>query len=362
MTVNLTKIRVGAPDLMLLDAMTTTPVDLGASTGGATLTYNPTYYAPDIDQSTLPVYVARTKEEISFKANVPQVSALLLVAAWSLPTSNKVTTASGTMSTAATCTVTPTGGSATAYDYIVVPFNYNGDHFPAAIGSTAAGVATLSATAYNTIAWATIPAGATGVKIIRLVGGSSQGLVATLQSYNVPGSWVDTGTAATTYTPAGGYASQGSTTFTAATAVDSTATFSVGQWASAVVIAGASIGTTTGATNGTTLGGITWTGGTPSSATPFYVCPASVATPNTDTVSFGGSVYVPGHTLDWAVPKNDNTQNHWLGHLYNVYSSKSIALDYSKTKETGLNTLELTALASLTQTAGSQAGYVTEQR
>jgi hypothetical protein len=295
MTVNLTKIRVGAPDLMIIDAAGSTPVDLGASTGGATLSYAPTYFAPDIDQSTLPVYVARTKEEISFKANIPQVSALLLVTAFSLPGTNKVTTAAGTLGTSPTATlVVNAGGASGAYSYQVVPYTNAGDGVPATATSTAVGPTVLSAVNSITISWASVPAGANGVKIVRTAaqGAQGTGLLAVIPGTQLPGSWTDTGAIApTAYTPSG----------------------------------------------------------------------TAPATPNQDTVSFGGSVYVPGHTIDWAVPKNDNTTNHWLGHLYNVYSGKSIALDYSKTKETALTTLELIALANLAQPQGQQAGYLIEQ-
>jgi hypothetical protein len=294
MTVNLTKIRVGAPDLMILDA-STTYVDLGASTGGATLTYNPTYFEPDIDQSNLPVYVARTKEEISFKANIPQVSALLLVASFSLPTTNKVTTAAGTLGTSPTATlVVNAGGASGAYGYEVIPYTNAGDGVPASPTTTAVGPTVLSSVNSITVSWASVPAGSNGVKIVRTAaqGAQGTGLLVVIPGTQLPGSWTDTGAIApTAYTPAG----------------------------------------------------------------------TAPATPNQDTVSFGGSVYVPGHTLDWAVPKNDNTSNHWLGHLYNVYSSKSIALDYAKAKETSLTTLELKALANLNQPQGQQAGYLVEQ-
>lgn len=360
MAVNSAKIRLGAPDLMILDSATSAPTDLGASSGGAVLAYNATYFPVEIDQTIMAAIAYKTKEEITFSVTLVQSQISTLVAAMSLPTTNATTVASGTMGTGPTCTVTPTGGAAGSYSYMVIPFNYNGDKFAPAITSITTGPTTLSAAAYNTIAWTTVPAGATGVKIVRLAGGAATGLLVTI--YNVtPSSFPDTGVTATAYTPQNGYASLGTTTFSATTAVDSVATFATGQFVGSYVIAGASISSVVTASSGTTLTFASWTGGTPTSATPFYVSmPAAPATPNMATVSFGGNLAVVTHTFDWAVPKNDGTQNHWLGHLYNCYSGKAVSIDYMRTKQTDLSKLELEALANTALPVGFQAGYLTE--
>jgi hypothetical protein len=73
-------------------------------------------------------------------------------------------------------TVTPTGGSATAktYSYTITAINASGNETTASpTGTTAVGYTTLTATAYNALAWTAVP-GATGYKIYRTVvtGGS----------------------------------------------------------------------------------------------------------------------------------------------------------------------------------------------
>ena len=148
MAVNSAKIRLGAPDLMILDSATSAPTDLGASSGGAVLAYNATYFPVEIDQTIMAAIAYKTKEEITFSVTLVQSQISTLVAAMSLPTTNATTVASGTMGTGPTCTVTPTGGAAGSYSYMVIPFNYNGDKFAPAItsittGPTATGRLTL---------------------------------------------------------------------------------------------------------------------------------------------------------------------------------------------------------------------------
>lgn len=292
MAVNAAKIRVGAPDLMMLDATTASPVDIGASTGGAVLQYNATYFPVEIDQTILAATAYKTKEEILFSVTLVQQQASTLVAAMSLQSSVKTTTASGTMAAMTPApTVTNNGTPAsTTYVYDVVPFNYNGDGVPVDSASFTTGPATLTSVNSLTITWTEVPPGATGVKIVRKTGGASQGLIATLFSFAVPGSFIDTGLVATAYVAA----------------------------------------------------------------------TAQPATPNIDMVTFGGDLSVPTHTFDWAVPKNDGTQNHWLGHLYKCYSGKAISIDWMKTKQADLTKFELSCLADTTRAVGAQAGYVAE--
>jgi hypothetical protein len=98
------------------------------------------------------------------------------------------------------CVVTPTGGAAGSQTYEVVAVNESGDTLPPTGTNTAAGPTTLDGTHYNTITWVT-PAGATQLKIIRTVGGATQGIIATVAAWQV--SLVDNGLVATSYTPSG---------------------------------------------------------------------------------------------------------------------------------------------------------------
>lgn len=71
---------------------------------------------------------------------------------------------------APTPTVTPTGGSATAWSYALVAVGPNGTYSAiGTAGSTAAGVATLTASAFNTITWTPV-ADAIGYLVVRTVG------------------------------------------------------------------------------------------------------------------------------------------------------------------------------------------------
>ena len=56
-----------------------------------------------------------------------------------------------------TVTVTPTGGSATSYTYLVVGVDRSGNTTLSSTGTTSTGAATLSAAAFNTLTWATVP-------------------------------------------------------------------------------------------------------------------------------------------------------------------------------------------------------------
>jgi hypothetical protein len=77
-----------------------------------------------------------------------------------------------------TVTVTPTGGSATSYTYAVVARMGPTLKSAAASGSTAAGAATLTSSAYNTVTWTAVT-GATSYDVYRTVGGTNQGKIAT---------------------------------------------------------------------------------------------------------------------------------------------------------------------------------------
>jgi hypothetical protein len=70
---------------------------------------------------------------------------------------------------------------ATAYSYKVVATVTAGHSAASAAGSTATGAATLTGTNYNQLNWAQVSR-ATGYKVYRTVGGSSQGLIATIAS------------------------------------------------------------------------------------------------------------------------------------------------------------------------------------
>jgi hypothetical protein len=98
-----------------------------------------------------------------------------------------------------TPTVTPTGtAGSTSYSYEVVAYNGNGDTLPSTAGTTTTGNATLSGTNYNALSWASAT-GATGYKVLRTVGGSTQGLIANV----VTTTYNDQGATASSYTPVG---------------------------------------------------------------------------------------------------------------------------------------------------------------
>ncbi|MBA3823291.1 MAG: hypothetical protein H0X24_05195 [Ktedonobacterales bacterium] len=83
-------------------------------------------------------------------------------------------------------------------------------------------------------------------------------------------------------------------------------------------------------------------------------------TPNTDTLKFGGQVYVPISTFDATIPKNDNTTNNLLLHLNKIFSAKGAPLNFARDKDTEYK-VTLQALADTTQAAGQQLGYLVEQ-
>lgn len=94
MAANALKIRLGACDTMTLFGT----IDLGASVGGAELTYSPDTFLVEIDQAIQPVKSFHVKEEITFACALAQYQMNLVAASFSLAAS-AVTTASGTPNT-----------------------------------------------------------------------------------------------------------------------------------------------------------------------------------------------------------------------------------------------------------------------
>jgi hypothetical protein len=98
-------------------------------------------------------------------------------------------------STPTSVTVTPTGGSATAYSYKVAAVSANGTVSPlSTAGSTAAGAATLTTSAYNTITWTTA-GDAVGFYIVRSASSGTPASTGTIGYVNSGSatSFVDTG-------------------------------------------------------------------------------------------------------------------------------------------------------------------------
>lgn len=293
MAVNTLKIRLGAADQQTLYAGTTNALDLGASVGGVELNYNPTIFQVEIDQSPMPVAAFRVKEEVSYDVALVQIQMALFAASIGYGSSSS----SGVTTTATGSLVAPTGGAATpvgtpastTYTYTWVAFCSTGDSIPGTPITTATGPVTLGAVNYVSITPPTAVPGAVGYKLVRTVGGVTQGVIATF--YGIPPTVSDTGLTATAYT--------------------------------AVI------------------------------AAPTY--------PNSDQAFFGGTVFVPTGSFDFAIPKNDGTKNHLRGHLAKVFSSKATKLDGKRDKQSEMSKLSLTCLADLTQAVGQQGGYLVEE-
>jgi hypothetical protein len=201
MSVLTQKIRLGAPTSMYLDWNTSTPVELGASTGGAQLAYTATYLSVDIDQTIVPVTAYKTKEETIFSVSLVQESAQNLLIAFGLATDLLTTTVAGAVTTPTAPTVTVVGTAATtSYSYEIVAITPNGDSMPSTAGTTSTGNATLSATNYNALAWTPNAGAYLGQRVLRTVGGTSQGAIATVGP--TASSFNDTGLVATSYTAA----------------------------------------------------------------------------------------------------------------------------------------------------------------
>lgn len=107
----------------------------------------------------------------------------------------------GVLATPAAPTVTPTGGTASTWTYLIVARASNGTTAAGATGSTTTGVTTLTGSAYNTITWAAI-AGATSYDIYRTVcatGPTTTGKIGNVLA-SATLSFVDTGIAGDTST------------------------------------------------------------------------------------------------------------------------------------------------------------------
>jgi hypothetical protein len=95
-----------------------------------------------------------------------------------------------------------TTGAAT-YTYEVAAYDNNGDTLPSATTSISNGNASLAGPNGNVITWTapvTLAGAVVGYKVIRTVGGPSQGLIATVLATS-PLTFTDNGGAATVYTP-----------------------------------------------------------------------------------------------------------------------------------------------------------------
>jgi hypothetical protein len=97
MAPNIQKIRLGAPDSQTL-TIGAAATELGATSGGAELDYNPTILAIEIDQALMPVASYKTKEELTYATVMNQFQLSLVALAWSYATAS-VATISGTPST-----------------------------------------------------------------------------------------------------------------------------------------------------------------------------------------------------------------------------------------------------------------------
>lgn len=203
MAITVGKYRLGAPSSITLDQNTNTPVDLGSSIGGVTLTIKPTVFKAVPDQVIGAVAAWRTQLEASIEMSLPELSVAKILAASSFdPVAGVTTVASGTLgafSPAPTATVNGTAGT-TSYTYKVFAYTSNGDGIPVATTAVTTGNATLSSTNSITITW-TAQTGAAGYGIERSASGGTPSSTGLLQ--RVPAgtlSFTDTGLAATAYT------------------------------------------------------------------------------------------------------------------------------------------------------------------
>jgi hypothetical protein len=302
-TVQVAKIRLGAPDSMILFGTSQAPVDLGASLGGAELDYTPTIFQVEIDQAIMPVNIFKTKEEVAFTVALTQMQVALVQSAFSYAQS-LTTTAGAGISTPSAPVITPVGGSGTSYSYTIAAVTSAGDSIPSTAGTTAAGAATLTSAAYNSIAFTAATAdGIYAYRVIRSASSgnpSSTGLIGTMYIGVASGqalTFRDTGIVATAYTNSG----------------------------------------------------------------------SNPTTPNTDKALYGGGSAAGGAAMqqgpfDWTVPKQDGTLNHIRGHLNNVASYKAIKIDFKREKLTEIAKVSFLAIADLTQPVGQEAGFLIEER
>ncbi len=205
MAVNQQKIRLGAATQLIFFSDSPNSIDLGATIGGMEVNYNPTMFAVEIDQCPMEVASYRTKEQVdvAFAIAQYQMDRLAASIAYAASTgSGVITTASGSLSAPGAAVVTVVGpAGSTSYSYQWVAFSSAGDSIPGTSGTTATGPAALSATNYCSIAPPAAVTGAVGYKLLRVTGGTAQGLIATF--YTLPTANVnDTGLTAAAYTAA----------------------------------------------------------------------------------------------------------------------------------------------------------------
>lgn len=109
----------------------------------------------------------------------------------------------GNLGTPAAPTIGNAGAAgAVTYTYEVVAVGQTGDSLPSASASTTTGNATLNTSNYNTVTRGSLPAHATGWRVVRTVGGTQQGDVSGV----LPASQTvfnDQSMSAVAYTPAG---------------------------------------------------------------------------------------------------------------------------------------------------------------
>lgn len=97
MAVNQLKIRLGAPTTQWL-TFSSGAVELGATTGGAELTYNPTILAIECDQILMAIQAYKTKEEVSYDVAMEQYQINFVAMVWDYNQAS-VTTVTGTPNT-----------------------------------------------------------------------------------------------------------------------------------------------------------------------------------------------------------------------------------------------------------------------
>lgn len=98
MAVNALKIRLGAPVSQTMTFSGSPGIELGATTGGAELTYNPTILAIECDQALMAIASFKTKEEVAYDVAMEQYQINFVALVWAYNI-NSVVTAVGTPNT-----------------------------------------------------------------------------------------------------------------------------------------------------------------------------------------------------------------------------------------------------------------------
>lgn len=198
--INPAKIRLAAPDQIVIDADSqANAFTLGATQGGLTITYKPSYQKVTVDQSPVEVAAFRDAETASVELTLAEMDAKEILAAMGYGISGVTTVVAGTLAAIGSPSLTVVGTPATgSFSYQVFAYSENGDGVPCTAVTIATGPTALSTTNYIAITLPPLPAGAIGFGIIRSAGGTSQGLLA-----RVDGSMTtfdDTGLTASAYT------------------------------------------------------------------------------------------------------------------------------------------------------------------